>query len=161
MSKLRHVRGDEQGALGVDVLALGALVFIALTLVIANAWAVVDAKMAVSAAAREAARSFVEAPDAAAADASGRAAAQNAVQGHGRSGPVDVTFEGTGFERCARVRATVTHEVPVITGVPWISGLTGASISVAATHSELVDAFRGGVDSADSEQGALVGECAP
>ena len=45
-----------------EVIPFGVLTFVVGALLIANAWAVVDAKMAVSAAAREATRAYVEAP---------------------------------------------------------------------------------------------------
>ena len=48
---------------GIEVLPFGLLVFIVGTLLVANAWAVVDAKLAVTSAAREAVRSYVEADD--------------------------------------------------------------------------------------------------
>ena len=56
---------DEAGqAGGLEGIAFGLLIFVLGTLLIANAWAVVDTKLAVTAAAREAARAFVEADDA-------------------------------------------------------------------------------------------------
>ena len=51
--------GDRGQAGGMEVLPLGFLVLVSVTLVIANAWGVIDARMAVSAAAREAVRAYV------------------------------------------------------------------------------------------------------
>src|SRR5439155_20334481 len=54
---------DERGqAAGFEVLPFGLLVLVLGTLLVANAWEVIDAKIAVTASAREAARVFVEAP---------------------------------------------------------------------------------------------------
>ena len=61
---MRRRCADERGAVGgIEVLPLGMLVLVVGTLLVVNAWAVVDAKLAASAAAREAARAYVEAGD--------------------------------------------------------------------------------------------------
>ena len=59
------------------MLPFGVLIFVVGSLLIANAWAVVDAKLATTAAAREAARAYVE---------SGSAAAGAGAASTGRSG---------------------------------------------------------------------------
>src|SRR3954453_7054427 len=69
---------------GVEVLPFGLLVFVVGSLLIANAWAVVDAKLAVTDAAREAARSYVEQRDRPTAEVRARAAADESMRGHGR-----------------------------------------------------------------------------
>ena len=83
----------------------------AIFVLITNAWAVVDAKMTVTSAAREAARSYVEASD----DASGRnradAAARDAVSAHGRN-PARAIVTGPraadAFTRCSQISFTVS-----------------------------------------------------
>jgi len=131
-------------------------VFVVGALLIANAWAVVDAKVAVDAAARQAARTFVEADLEAVAGAAGAEAAAvtaglDALAAHGRD-PGRATVEMTaldgaggqqGFSRCARVTFTATYEVPALT-IPWIGGFAGG-IAVTSTSSELVDPYRSGV----------------
>lgn len=150
-------RGDE-GGLNVDVAVVGVLAFFVTTLIIANAWAVVDTKLAVTAAAREAARAYVEAPDAATAGGAAERAAHAAMAGHRRdSSGLQVDLGGQPFERCARIVVTTSSDVPILA----LPSRAAGSITVSATHSELVDAFRSGVDSGDPEQGALVDECAP
>ncbi|MGZ4694068.1 MAG: hypothetical protein ACXWA3_10620, partial [Acidimicrobiales bacterium] len=53
-------RRDDRGQLaGIEVLPFGVLVFVVGALLITNAWAVVDAKIAVDAASREAVRTYV------------------------------------------------------------------------------------------------------
>ena len=92
MSRRRPLR--RRGALarrrgqvgGIEVLPFGLLTFVVGTLLVANAWGVVDAKLAVTSAAREAVRAYVEAPDqASTALAVADAAAREAVAGHGRN----------------------------------------------------------------------------
>ena len=66
----------ENGAAGnIEMLPFCLLIFIIGTLLIANAWAVIDTRTAVSSAAREATRSYVESSNAGAAQANARQAA--------------------------------------------------------------------------------------
>lgn len=135
---------DETGAVaGWEALPFGLLVFVVGTLVIANAWAVVDAKMATTAAAREGARVLVEAPDEATGVGRVDGAVARTLEGHGRdSGGASVSLAGT-FERCAQVSVTVEVPVPSIV-VPWVGGL-GSGLVARSTHAELVDPLRSGV----------------
>jgi hypothetical protein len=141
---------------GIEALPFGILVFVVGALLVANAWAVVDAKLAVDAAARQATRHYVESEVAtpghpgdqeqAAVDA-GLAA----LEAHGRD-PADASIGlsalvgsggQAGFSRCARATFTVSYEVPALT-IPWVGGF-GDGIDVSSSHSELVDPFRSGV----------------
>lgn len=120
----------------------GVLVFVLGTLVVANAWGVIDAKLAASSAAREAARAFVQEANA---DPGGAAlaAADQAITASGRS-PDRMTLVVDGAPvRCSRVVATVRYRVPLIS-VP-ILGSLGAGFTASATHSELVDPYRSGL----------------
>src|SRR3954452_491253 len=131
------MRRDQQGqAGGVEALAFGVLVFVVGTLLVANAWAVVDAKLAVSAAAREGARTYAEtgASEAEAASPASRAA-DAAVRSLGRSADVTVALDGPGYRRCARAVVRVTTSVPVIR-LPFI-GASAGSIGVSAGHTVL------------------------
>ena len=75
-------RRDQSGqAAGLEAIVFGLLTFVVGVLLAANAWAVVDAKMAMSAAAREATRAYVEAPDGSDPMALAEAAAREAVAG--------------------------------------------------------------------------------
>jgi hypothetical protein len=139
---------DESGAVGgIEVLPFGFLVFVAGTLLLANAWGAVEGKVAASAAAREAARAYVESAgptDAAMAEA--RAAATAAVEGHG-SDPSRMRLRAVGslsFERCARVTFEVTYDVATV-DVPWIGAFGDGFVSTSARHSEVVDPYRSGV----------------
>ena len=153
-----RIRGDHGMVAGIEALPFGLLVFVVGSLLIANAWAVIDAKLAVDAAARQATRTFVESDVAGDAGTGtggpeGRAvdAGLAALAAHGRdpaaarvglSGLATVGGQ-TGYSRCARATFTASYEVPALT-LPWIGGF-GAGIDVASSHSELVDPYRSGV----------------
>jgi hypothetical protein len=118
-----------------------------------NAWGVIDAKFATDAAAREAARAFVEsdvgsADDVDTAIANGARAGGDALTAHGRDegraevAIVDLEPDGQ-FVRCARVTYEVTYEVPAI-HLPFIGGY-GDAFRIRSSHSEIVDPFRDGV----------------
>jgi hypothetical protein len=141
----KHPTGGEEGfAGGLDGLVFGLLIFVVGTLLVATAWGAVDTKMAVSAAAENATRTYVEAPDAATAGPAAQAAADEVLAGYGRS-PArgQVTLVSGGFARCERVTIEVRYPTPIIV-LPFI-GRVGAGPSVAATHSELVDPYRSGL----------------
>jgi hypothetical protein len=136
---------------GIEVLPFGLLIFVVGTLLVVNAWAVVDAKLATDAAAREATRSFVEA-DVGAADRSGDAEARavdtglEALAAFGRDperATVALSELAGGYTRCARATFTVSYQVPALT-LPWVGGF-GDGFTVTSSHSELVDPYRDGV----------------
>lgn len=151
------MRPDDRGqAGGIEALPFGVLVFVVGTLLVANAWAVVDAKLAVDAAARQATRHFVEADVAGdamvdeAADSASEAGLA-ALAAHGRRADrADVRLTGlvpapgqSGYSRCARATFTATYVVPALS-LPWIGGF-GDGLDVTSSHSELVDPYRDGV----------------
>ena len=141
-------RGERGTVGGVEAIPFGLLLFVAGTLLIANAWAVIDAKMGTSTAAREASRFLVESNgDAGGAIAVGNTAFENQVGTLERLSS-DISIAGLGpgpdsFVRCARVTVTYTYETPVVS-IPFIGGW-GSGIDVTSTHSELVDPLRGGL----------------
>lgn len=143
----RRLRGDHGQVGGIEVLPFGFLVFVAGTLIIANAWGVVDARMAVTSAARESVRAYVEAPEATEAGLAASARAREALTAYGRDGERATIGEpvlaGDAFSRCIRVSITVSYEIPVI-AVPFIGGF-GRLRPVASTYTELVDPFRSGI----------------
>lgn len=146
MRRLRCSVADERGVVGgAEILPFGFLVFVVGTLLLVNVWAVIDAKLATSAAAREAVRAYVESagPDQALGDA--ERAATLAFDGHRvRTDSLVVTaVGGTAFVRCATATFEVTSQVPTIQ-LPWIGGLGGSTIEVASRHSEIVDPYRSG-----------------
>jgi hypothetical protein len=142
----RHV--GQRGAVGgIEVLWFGTLVFVSVMLLVVNAWAVLDAELAVSSAAREAARAYVEAEDEATARSLAATRAEDALRAYGRFDPervaIDEPLTSGPFGRCARVSFTAHYRVPALT-VPFLGGF-GRSITASATHSEIVDPFRDGL----------------
>ena len=139
--------GDDGAVGGAEVLPLAVLTFVVGTMLVANLWAVVDARFAVDAAAREAGRRYVEAPDAASARAAAERAAAEALAGHGRD-PSRATVtvahpDGRDWGACVPTAVTVRHPVR-IQGVPGLGGRR--LVTVTATHHQVVDPWRSGVD---------------
>jgi len=142
------MRQDERGAIGgLEGLAFGILLFAFGTLMVVNAWAVVDGKMTVGAAAREATRTFVEAPNEQQAIVSANDAAQTVVNGrHDAHTAVQITPLGNGgYGRCEKVTATVRIDIPRVS-LPLIGG-TGGTFPVSASHTEVIDPYRSGLGS--------------
>lgn len=146
MTAAPRARGDAGQVGGIEALPFGLLVFVVGALLIANAWAVVDAKFATDAAAREAVRTFVEGADPSSARDDAIDAGLAAIAGHGRD-PDRATVGPVGhavLRRCERVTFAAEYEVPALT-LPFIGGYGTAPFRVRSTHSELVDPFRSGV----------------
>ncbi len=135
---------DERGQLGgLEGLAFGVLVFVMGTLIVVNAWAVIDAKLAASAAAREAARTYVESPpdeaDGAAVEAAG-----DALEGHGRDRDrMNLRHTSGAYGRCRRVTFSVRYPVP-LAAIPLIGRRATVFVAVAR-HSEIIDPYRSGL----------------
>jgi hypothetical protein len=139
-------RGDAGQVGGIEALPFGLLVFVVGSLLIANAWAVVDAKFATDAAARQAVRTFVEGGDEDQANRDAVAAGLEAIEGHGRD-PDRAVVQAVGLatlSRCARVTYEALYEIPALS-LPFIGGFGPAPFEVRSAHSELVDPFRSGV----------------
>ena len=142
---MSRVRRDESGQVaGIEAIPFGILTFVVGALIIANAWAVVDAKMAVTSAARQATRAVVEAPINGDPVALADAAARSAIRGAGRDPdqlvltPLDATFA-----RCETVRYEASYRIAAI-HVPWVGGF-GSGFTATARYAEVVDPYRTGV----------------
>lgn len=148
MTAARRGHGDGGQVAGIEALPFGVLTFVIGSLLVANAWAVVDAKLAVSAAAGEAARVYVESPDQATAARRAHDAAAGTVDGHGRNADrMQLTIDheqGAVWGRCVRITATARYVVPAVT-LPWIGGY-GRGFEAVSSHSEIVDPYRGGLE---------------
>jgi hypothetical protein len=136
----------EGGQAAAEVLAVGAIVVITVTLVVVRTWAVVDAKFRIESAAREAARAYVEASGPGEADADARRAAWSAM---GVGGPTDVPGDPAGFYerrggfgRCERIDIRLRWEVPGLRA--WV--VTLGAVTVTGSHTEVVDPYRTGRD---------------
>jgi hypothetical protein len=153
----RAGRRDDAGQIGgVEVLPFAVLICVVGVLLVSNIWAVVDAKLAVDAAAREATRQYVEAEVVRSGDEPGAAAAATeaglaALAAHGRDRSrgrvwrdelVAPSGQG-GYVRCARVTFRASYQVPALT-LPWIGGF-GRAFAVESHHSEVIDPYRDGV----------------
>ena len=138
---------DERGQVaGIEALPFGVLLFVVGALLVANAWAVIDAKMATDSAAREAARTYVESRDHDTGLLDATNAARDAIAGQGRDAD-RLVLRGPSsadeFARCNRITFSATYVVPAI-ALPFIGGF-GNGITVTSSHTELVDPFRDGV----------------
>jgi hypothetical protein len=136
---------SERGAVGgFEVLPFGLLVFVAGTLLLTNAWAVIDGTLAASAAAREATRAFVESTTDA--ERAALTAARETIEGHGRDPDrSEVTWDvGPDHRRCAVNTIVVRYRVPTLT-VPFIGAFGSGVIETSGRHTEIVDPYRGGL----------------
>lgn len=138
-------RTSERGAAGgFEVLPFGMLVFVAGTLLLTNAWAVIDGTLAASAAAREATRAFVESTTDA--EQAALTAARATIEGHGRDpARAEVIWDvGPDHRRCAVNTIVVRYRVPTFT-VPFIGAFGSGVIETSGRHTEIVDPYRGGL----------------
>lgn len=138
--------GDsDRGAVGgIEALPFSVLVFVFGTLLLANAWGVIDAKFAVASAAREATRTYAESDEPGPGDEAARRAAADAIAAYGRD-PAQLELSAPRGElvRCGRVSYTASYAVPAVR-IPLIGGL-GHGFDVTATHSSRVDPLRAGL----------------
>jgi hypothetical protein len=138
---------DDRGLAGVELLPMGLLVFVVGALLVANAWAVIDAKLAVGVAAREAGRAYVEAATSTEATAQADRAGREVIEGHGRRADrlrLTVAHEaGQAWGRCVRVTVTARYPVPALT-LPWIGGFIDG-FEATSSHSERIDPYRAGL----------------
>jgi hypothetical protein len=142
---LERRSADESGfAGGADGLVFGLLVFVVGTILVGNAWSVVDTKLAADTAARQAVRTYVEAPDSAIAAESAQQSADGALAGYGRSpARSTLSLSSSAFGRCQRVTIEVHYRASMVE-LPLI-GQVGVAETVTAQHSELIDPYRSGL----------------
>ena len=137
-------RGEDGFAGGFEGLLFGMLIFVFGTLLVAYAWGVVDTKTATGEAARQAVRTYVEAPDAGIAATEARRAADSALSGYGRDpSRARITVVSGTFSRCDRITISVSYPAPLLR-LPGL-GTLGRAQSVTSEHSELVDPYRSGL----------------
>ena len=128
---------------GIEAVFFGLLVLVLGTLVAANVWGVIDAKVAAAGAAREATQAFVQAPAGSDPAMMARGAAERAIVAQGRDVARMTLLVSGDLTRCSRVVAEVHYRVPLIV-VPMLGGL-GSGFTASARHSELVDPYRSGL----------------
>jgi hypothetical protein len=144
------VEDDEAGFVGgLWGWIFGLLIFVVGTLLVARTWAVVDTKFAVDAAARQAVRTYVQAPNGQEAGSEAQQAADAALGGYGRiPGEATIALVSGTFSRCSLITIKVSYPAPMLV-LPWL-GRVGHSGRVSAVHSELVDPFRAGLPGTSS-----------
>ncbi|MEO7555272.1 MAG: hypothetical protein ABIV94_01540 [Acidimicrobiales bacterium] len=138
---------DDRGQMGgFEAIPFGLLIFVVGALLVANAWAVIDTKMAAQSAAREATRTYVESGDPLHARADADIAAAEAIGAYGRD-PAKLRLDGpaspTELQRCNRITFTASYPVPALS-LPWIGGF-GDGFTVKASSSQIVDPYREGL----------------
>lgn len=140
-----HRGPRERGVVGgVEVLPFSVLIFVFGSLLLVNAWGVIDAKFAVTSASREATRTLAESDEAGAGDAAARRAAEDAIAAYGRDPDrLELSAPTGDLARCGTVSYTATYPVPALR-IPVIGGF-GRAFDVTATHSSRVDALRSGL----------------
>ena len=141
---------SSRGAVGgIEVLPFGVLIFVAGSLLLANLWAVLDAKLTVEAAAREASRAYAEAPNASSAEADAGRAAGEVVRGAGRNpSRLELRDNHPRFVRCAVVEHRASYRLPALT-VPFLGGI-GTGTTVTGRHREVIDPFGAGLEPGDN-----------
>jgi hypothetical protein len=149
-------RNAEEGQVGgLEAIVLGVLVFVFGTLAVANAWAVIDAKLVVDDAAAQAARVFVLSPSPATAVARAETMADQVLTAAGRSpSRATVAVNGT-LTRCSVVAVTVTYRVPTVV-IPLLAQVS-AGLTVRSTHRALVPPLAAGPSG--SGAGFASGQC--
>ncbi len=149
----RPPRSDEGGFVaGAEALVFGVLIFVIGTLIVVNAWGVIDAKFATSAAAREAVRAAVESDPGDDLTARAEQAARSTLEGYGRdaTGFGLTALGATTLERCAEVGFEVEVTVP---GVMLLGDMALGQFQVSSSHYELVEPYRSGLSVDGPEAG--------
>jgi hypothetical protein len=130
-------RGQGGFVAGAEALLFGTLVLLAGSLLLANAWMVIDTRVAVESAAREYLRGYTESDDPAHAHDAGLRAATDVLAGRGIRAEVDAP--DAPFGPCARAEVTISATVAAVR-LPFVDGLGRREVS--ATRVEFVDAHR-------------------
>ncbi len=148
-------RGQGGAVAGLEGLAFGVLVLLAGTILVVNAWAVLDTRSALDAAAQEYLRAYTEAPDAATAATAGDAAARSALSARGLRVAVTISAPDPGaFGPCRLAHVELAATVPAAR-LPFIG--TVGSTELHVRHDELVDAHRELVGPAADLSGTVCG----
>ena len=137
-------RHDDRGFVaGAEMLLFGVFAFVMGSLLIINVWNVVDSTLAVSAAAREGARTFTEG-DPSTAWAESQSRMSEVMDEFNRSDRAVAPTVSTpsGFERCAVVTVTAQYDVALVR-IP-LFGQFGTLTRVEASHSSRIDGYRSG-----------------
>jgi hypothetical protein len=143
--------GEDGFVAGAEALIFGVLIFVIGTLIVVNAWGVIDAKFATSAAAREATRAVVESAPGDDLQTRAEAVARTTLAGHDRGGSdMRVTSVGApALARCAEIGYEVEVTVPAIA---FVGSVAIGQFRVSSRHYELVDPYRSGLPVTEEER---------
>lgn len=136
---------DEAGSAVVEFVTLGVVLLIPLVYLVLFMGRLQAGSYAVAAAAREAGRAYVTAPDSAGAPARAEAAARLAFedQGFHRDAAVALSCDGS---PCLRPEGRVSATARVVVPLPLVPGFVRSvmplEVPVSATHVSTVDRFR-------------------
>lgn len=147
----RRSRRSERGQMaGIEAIPFGILVFLAGTLLVSNAWAVVTNRTTAESIAREYLRAYTHAADRPHALIAGARAASLTASAHGL-GPDRVGIvEPSVWTRCAVATVTVTINVPEVRA-PFLGGFGTQEVEV--THRDRIDAYRAGIPPSGTTDG--------
>ncbi len=149
MRSANRARRSERGAVaGLEGVMFGVLVLLAGTVLVVNAWSVLQTRRTLDGAAREYLRAYTQADSPPEALLAANRALDAVLLGEGRRGP-DVTVRGpdpTHFGPCASASVTLTATIPAVR-MPFVGEM--ASTTVEVDHTELVDAHSEMVTGAD------------
>jgi hypothetical protein len=136
------MKRDERGVVaGLEGLVFSMLILFGGTILVVDAWAVIDTRVALDGAAREYLRAYTEAPDPATAASSGDTALRDAMADRpGLRAALRVEAPNpTRFGPCSEADVVLTATVPSIR-IPYVGDF--GTTAVRVRHSELVDAHR-------------------
>lgn len=137
--KARRIRRDMAGTAVIEYMLVLLVLLPIVGLLAMVSWP--ERLNAANAAAYEAAKAMVEAPDAAAGADLGRARAIEVITNHGYdAGDVDVTFSAATLERGDAMTATVTITLPAI---DFPGAGSWAEVRWSKSHTEMVADYRG------------------
>jgi len=137
----RRVRGERGAVAGLEGLLFGSLILLGGTVLIVNAWAVIDVRQSLDTAAREYLRAYSEAPAAATGAVDGAIAVDDALDGRDalRRSLRIVAPDPSRFGPCAEATVVLSVTVPSAR-IPFVGAF--GSTEVRVRHSELIDAHR-------------------
>ena len=125
---------------GLDGLLFGSLILLGGTVLIVNAWSVIETRQALDGAAREYLRAYTEAPDPRSAVSDADAAARASLAGGNRRLDVRIRPPDTAtFGPCALASVELSADVAAAR-IPFVGEFGSTQVSVA--HTEMIDAHR-------------------
>lgn len=137
---------DDEGSASLEFVTVGMLLLVPLVYLVVAVSTIQAGAFAVEGAARQAARVFVQAPDAGSAEASAQRALEFALADHGITAPASISVTCTSspcLTRQAFVTVTVNLTVPLPLVPPVIVGDFPLAVPLQATATEQVSRFWG------------------